>query len=314
VNSGKTAGDLIHTLGNLSHLATTGAHADGGLIVGPGSSKSDNILTPTSPGEFVIQASAVNKFGKGFFENLNRGIAPGRADGGFIGSSFTAGSTSRASDMGFGQMSAILPKHTLAMDVMSPSLMPHTKAMNSLTPALIENSAAIKSSASGSSKGGGAGKWLNILGTVAQIGLMAYGAGAFKGLGGVKPPAPLPSGGAHPGNIGHLASGGFVSGDGDSTSDSIPGNLSNGEFVMRASSVSKYGRGFFENLNSGVVPRNTKSLQGGMPRLPAIGNNNNRGGTSVINITLSSHSSPRSRREYMEMLAPAIHGAMERYS
>lgn len=46
-----------------------------------------------------------------------------------------------------------------------------------------------------------------------------------------------------------LASGGFVSGEGSSTSDSIPAMLSNGEFVMSAKSVSAYGIGFFNALN-----------------------------------------------------------------
>lgn len=46
-----------------------------------------------------------------------------------------------------------------------------------------------------------------------------------------------------------LASGGFVSGEGSSTSDSIPAMLSNGEFVMSAKSVSAYGVGFFNALN-----------------------------------------------------------------
>jgi hypothetical protein len=46
-----------------------------------------------------------------------------------------------------------------------------------------------------------------------------------------------------------LASGGFVSGEGSSTSDSIPAMLSNGEFVMSARSVRAYGVGFFNALN-----------------------------------------------------------------
>lgn len=46
-----------------------------------------------------------------------------------------------------------------------------------------------------------------------------------------------------------LAAGGFVSGEGSSTSDSIPAMLSNGEFVMNAKSVKSYGLGFFNALN-----------------------------------------------------------------
>ena len=53
--------------------------------------------------------------------------------------------------------------------------------------------------------------------------------------------------------IGH-ARGGHISGPGTSTSDSIPAMLSDGEFVMRASAVSKYGKGFMQALNTGKIP------------------------------------------------------------
>ena len=50
--------------------------------------------------------------------------------------------------------------------------------------------------------------------------------------------------------VGH-ATGGFISGAGTSTSDSIPAMLSNGEFVVKASSVRKYGTGFLNAVNNG---------------------------------------------------------------
>ena len=45
------------------------------------------------------------------------------------------------------------------------------------------------------------------------------------------------------------ASGGLIRGPGSSTSDSIPANLSNGEFVMKASAVSTYGVDFMNAIN-----------------------------------------------------------------
>lgn len=51
-----------------------------------------------------------------------------------------------------------------------------------------------------------------------------------------------------------FADGGFVSGPGSDRSDSIPARLSNGEFVVQAKSVRKYGRGFMEMLNRGNLP------------------------------------------------------------
>lgn len=46
------------------------------------------------------------------------------------------------------------------------------------------------------------------------------------------------------------ASGGYISGPGSGTSDSIPARLSNGEYVIKASSVQKYGTGLFDSLNA----------------------------------------------------------------
>ena len=51
-----------------------------------------------------------------------------------------------------------------------------------------------------------------------------------------------------------FATGGYVSGPGSSRSDSIPARLSNGEFVVNAGSVSKFGRGFLEAINNGYLP------------------------------------------------------------
>lgn len=46
------------------------------------------------------------------------------------------------------------------------------------------------------------------------------------------------------------AEGGIVYGPGTSTSDSIPARLSNGEYVIKASSVQRYGKSFFDGLNA----------------------------------------------------------------
>lgn len=53
-----------------------------------------------------------------------------------------------------------------------------------------------------------------------------------------------------------FADGGNVQGPGTGTSDSILARLSNGEFVIKATSVQKYGANFLHKLNNGLVPRN----------------------------------------------------------
>ena len=68
-----------------------------------------------------------------------------------------------------------------------------------------------------------------------------------------------------------LASGGYVSGPGTSTSDSIPAQLSNGEYVVNAAAVSKYGSGFLDQVNT------QKFASGGQ-----VGSSKNKG-TSIWN-------------------------------
>lgn len=46
------------------------------------------------------------------------------------------------------------------------------------------------------------------------------------------------------------ATGGYIAGPGTSTSDSIPAYLSNGEYVIKAAAVDKYGPKFFDHLNA----------------------------------------------------------------
>ena len=55
------------------------------------------------------------------------------------------------------------------------------------------------------------------------------------------------------------ATGGFVQGDGSSTSDSIPAMLSNGEYVIKANAVNKYGVDFMNSLNQMQVQSPSQS-------------------------------------------------------
>lgn len=50
------------------------------------------------------------------------------------------------------------------------------------------------------------------------------------------------------------ATGGFISGPGTSTSDSILARLSNGEYVMRADAVRMFGTGLLDQMNAGRLP------------------------------------------------------------
>ena len=48
------------------------AHADGGLISGPGTGTSDSISARLSDGEYVVKAAAVKKYGTGFLQRVNQ--------------------------------------------------------------------------------------------------------------------------------------------------------------------------------------------------------------------------------------------------
>ncbi len=51
------------------------------------------------------------------------------------------------------------------------------------------------------------------------------------------------------------ATGGYITGAGTGTSDSIPAMLSNGEYVLRSSAVDRIGIGTLNAMNAGAVPQ-----------------------------------------------------------
>lgn len=72
-------------VGSVAELATAPGFAHGGSVRGGGSGQSDSILARLSNGEFVMREAAVNKFGTGFFDRLNRLRIPRFAEGGAVG-------------------------------------------------------------------------------------------------------------------------------------------------------------------------------------------------------------------------------------
>jgi len=62
-----------------------GGHAEGGLISGPGTGKSDSIVSRLSDGEFVVRADAT-KNNLPLLHAINSGVMPRFADGGLVGS------------------------------------------------------------------------------------------------------------------------------------------------------------------------------------------------------------------------------------
>jgi hypothetical protein len=86
----------------------------------------------------------------------------------------------------------------------------------------------------------------------AMVSLATMGANSAAANAGIVATSALAQGFA---GAGGLAEGGMVRGRGTGTSDSIPTMLSNGEYVLRASAVSKIGKPLLDTLNRGGVPR-----------------------------------------------------------
>jgi TP901 family phage tail tape measure protein len=88
----------------------------------------------------------------------------------------------------------------------------------------------------------------------------------------------------------NYAFGGYISGPGTMTSDSIPAMLSNGEYVVRANSVGKYGVGLMNAINDGSFGPHYAA--GGLAKHYSFGgmasdNNNSFSDNSVYNINVS---------------------------
>jgi TP901 family phage tail tape measure protein len=68
-----------------------------------------------------------------------------------------------------------------------------------------------------------------------------------------------------------VASGGLISGPGTGTSDSIPAMLSNGEYVIKASTVKQFGTKLFDNINAGSLPTLSSAQNMSAPRFASVG-------------------------------------------
>ena len=68
------------------------------------------------------------------------------------------------------------------------------------------------------------------------------------------------------GKITRRAGGGSIYGAGGPTDDMIPAMLSNGEYVIQASSVKRYGKGMMDQINAGMFGMGGMAKKFNMPR------------------------------------------------
>ncbi|HDR1875366.1 TPA: tape measure protein [Pasteurella multocida] len=81
------------------------------------------------------------------------------------------------------------------------------------------------------------------------------------------------------GGVVTAATGGYITGPGTGTSDSIPARLSNGEYVIRAASVSRYGVDFLHAINRGQL---RKYSTGGLVSMPKVSTGKEPGLTQAM--------------------------------
>ena len=249
-------------------------YASGGRVHGPGSGTSDSVPAMLSNGEYVVRSAAVNRVGVGTLNAINNGQTSGF--GGGIGAS---------EDEGAG-MSALVrllatPPKTLAEELDNKATQLENfgiKYGETISTANEANESGIESTRTwhdvvtdyAKDVGGQFGDCIadiitgqksakeafgdflkNLLKNAAQIvsrwvGIylmyMAFGLGnsraaaqaANETLFGIK-----------------AATGGYISGPGTGTSDSIPARLSNGEYVMSAAAVDRIGTPLLDAMNRG---------------------------------------------------------------
>jgi hypothetical protein len=91
-----------------------------------------------------------------------------------------------------------------------------------------------------------------------------------------------------PADVQSHAEGGMINGPGTPTSDSVFARLSRGEFVMKAASVQKWGAGFMEALNAGVLPG--FAMGGLVPSPVRMAGTTGAGPVSTLNLSIDGRS------------------------
>jgi hypothetical protein len=111
------------------------------------------------------------------------------------------------------------------------------------------------------------------------------------------------------------ADGGYISGPGGPTSDHIPAMLSNGEYVVKASSVAKYGTKFMDSVNNGMYGFSIGGMALGsmMPNysVPGAARYANGGSVSNTSVNITVNASTNSSGED---IAKAIRKEFDRIS
>jgi TP901 family phage tail tape measure protein len=255
-------------------------YAEGGII--PGTGEGDTVPAMLTPGEFVVRKSAVNAYGKGFFQainNMKNFFATKFAFGGMVHKilpSMFVGNWSGFSTTGSGGGSMIdATMHTgifsnisVVNDPKGPPMSDFYKKWKEAYDALKPEDYLVPF------RGGFIDLRRMAVRGVIPITINGWGGPVFSHQSRDQDVL-------HGGYYGY-AEGGSIPGAGNT--DSVPAMLTPGEFVVRKSAVSAFGEGFFNmvnNMKSFVVP---KFNLGGA--VPAFANGGSVRNNEVITLNL----------------------------
>jgi hypothetical protein len=323
------------------------ALATGGYVSGPGSGTSDSIPAMLSNGEYVINAQSAAKF-KPLLDKINGGNIGHFFEGGEVGGSFgtmsdfgtggvndamsmnlIGGLTNSLTAMtdGFGGLSngfmsladAQIDFGRISANVIGDGFADVGKGMFGMGQLMQQGFISVGLAMVNSQKPGKF-NWVGAAMTIAGAAYGAYSSYA-SGLAGSSTQSlsqRLTATNINSAGLGGFATGGYVSGPGSATSDSIAAMLSNGEYVINAASTAKF-KPLLDQINTGTFPRfATGGAVGTIGSVPAIesavqSSESKATVQHVFNINITGDISRQTRKEIHSML-PTIASGVNMYN
>ena len=250
----------------------------GGMVTG-GSGMKDDVPAMMSGGEYVIKKSSVDKYGSDYLRNLNGGIIPRYATGGFsigpLQNEFLYDNPDRPTSGEYAvdsRLSAAAltddsnPQNKLRQD--------RYEKLDQYLQDRAQYEADKKQSLKNYKNQVNSTFYSGLTAAAVQIGAAGLTVGAEKlRSSSLRPGMPNSTQlaqakkagvGVNPSDIPDMAIGGYIAkfaGGGSTGQDNIPALLMGGEYVMNKKAVDMYGKDFMGQLNSGSLP---KYASGGM--------------------------------------------------
>lgn len=305
-NVASGSGSIGAASGLSGYVPGPAGFAKGGLVRGPGSDTSDSIPAVLSNGEYVLRAAAVRRVGKALLDQLNTSAAPAReavqearTRAGLATAPAKRTNEDIAREAAADRVETVVERRVSQVSASAPVSKPAPReaqprsllgrvrdrivrlfaGRDTPKPSPVQSTSLAQQPREAVA--------LKRLSAAAAVPLptLATALSASRALAGGEKGAGL--GSALVSRLSRateplrFAVGGYVSGPGTSTSDSIPARLSNGEYVINAAAVSRIGVDVLDRLNGAISAPNIerKFARGGL-----VGPRKAQGGTAPIQI------------------------------